>query len=172
MVIAMVCLCSDAEAVQRPDFSGQWTIEQPAGGRVGRGGGRGGAAADMGSGWGRTITITQDAARLTVEYAFFSRGDMQPPLKFRYALDGSATTNRVLMGRGMQETTAVTAWEGDTLVITTTHHFADPETGTPATEVVTRRLRLESASTLLVETTRGGALGGPPSTTETTYTRG
>jgi len=126
----------------------------------------------MGSGWGRTITITQDAARLTVEYTFFSRGDMQPPLKFRYALDGSVTTNRVLMGRGMQETTAVANWEGDTLVITTTHHFADPETGTPSSEVVTRRLRLESTSALRIETTRGGALGGPPSTTETTYTRG
>ena len=69
-----------------------------------RGGPRG--RGDMGSGWGSTITITQDAARLTVEYAFFSRGDMQPPLKFVYALDGSETKNSVMMGRGIQGQTS------------------------------------------------------------------
>ena len=35
---------------------------------------------DMGSGWGSTITIAQDATRLSVEYAIFSRYDLQPPL--------------------------------------------------------------------------------------------
>lgn len=36
----------------------------------------------MGSGWGSTITLAQTARVLTVEYAFFTRGDMQPPVKF------------------------------------------------------------------------------------------
>jgi hypothetical protein len=169
--VAVLSFCSDVSARQRPDFSGEWTIEAPTGGRGGRGGGRG-AAADMGNGWGRTITITQDDARLTVEYTFFSRGDLQPPLKFRYALDGSSTTNTVLMGRGMQETVAITSWDGDTLVITTTHDFTDPRTGAPATVEVVRRLRLDSPSALRVETRYGSALGGPSSTTQTTYTRG
>jgi hypothetical protein len=90
----------------------------------------------MGSGWGSPITITQDGAKLTVEYAFFGRGDMQPPLKFLYALDGSETKNSVMMGRGMQMQTARTAWDGAKLKITTLHTLADPSTGKPMTAEV------------------------------------
>src|SRR4029434_7956929 len=100
--------------------------------------GRGGASSgDMGSGWGSNITVTQDANRLTVEYAFFARGDMQPPLRFVYALDGSESKNSVMMGRGIQMQVSKTAWDGDKLVITTTHTFADPATGKPAMATVT-----------------------------------
>ena len=99
---------------------------------------------DMGSGWGSNITITQDASRLTVEYMFFARGDMQPPLKFVYALDGSETRNSVMMGRGIQAQTSKTAWDGDKLVITTVHTFAHPETGQPMTIEVKQTLSLES----------------------------
>src|SRR5687767_7961220 len=86
-----------AQAQTKPDFSGRWTTDaapaptpsaaQPAGAPATppRGGGPG-RSGDMGSGWGPTITIVQDATRLTVEYAFFARGDMQPPLRFAYAL--------------------------------------------------------------------------------------
>jgi hypothetical protein len=123
----------------------------------------------MGSGWGSTITITQDASRLTVEYAFFGRGDMQPPLKFVYALDGSETKNSIMMGRGIQAQTSKTAWEGDKLVITTTHTFAHPETGQAMKIEVKQTLSLESPTSLIVETTRSGVLGGPPSTTRTVY---
>src|SRR5262245_15459247 len=82
-------------AQSHPDFSGRWTSEPEAaatpaatparggGGGAGAGGGRG-ARGDMGSGWGSNITIAQDAQKLTVEYMFFVRGDMQPPLKFSY----------------------------------------------------------------------------------------
>lgn len=174
LAAAILCPGSVLAAQERPDFSGDWTIEEAPGARGGRAGrgGRGGPAPDMGSGWGRNITITQDAARLTVEYAFFSRGDFQPPLKFHYALDGSTTTNSVMMGRGIQERGSVTAWDGDTLVIRTTHAFTDPATGEPSTVEVTRKLWLESPSRLRVESIFGGALGGPPATTQTTYTRG
>ncbi len=96
----------------------------------------------MGSGWGSTITVTQDAARLTVEYAFFGRGDMQPPLKFVYALDGSETKNSVMMGRGMQVQTSRTAWDGAKLKITTLHTLADPATGKPMTAEVVQTLSL------------------------------
>jgi hypothetical protein len=123
----------------------------------------------MGSGWGSNITVTQDATRLTVEYIFFARGDMQPPLKFVYALDGSETRTRVMMGRGPQEQTSRAAWQGGALVITTTHAFTDPQTGKPATADVKRTLTLESPASLVVETTRGGVLGGPPSTSRTVY---
>jgi len=123
----------------------------------------------MGSGWGSTITLAQDASKLTLEYAFFTRGDMQPPLKFTYALDGSETRNTVMMGQGMQLQRATTAWEGEALVITTIHTFADPSTGRPATVEVKQKLSLESPTSLVVETTRAGVLGGPSSTTRTVY---
>src|SRR5687768_7442126 len=95
----------------RPDFSGRWTsvpdpavqpaqpVPSPAGQR---GGGLPVRSGDMGSGWGSTVTIVQTATALTVEYAFFTRGDMQPPLKFAFALDGSESKNTVMMGRGFQ----------------------------------------------------------------------
>jgi hypothetical protein len=123
----------------------------------------------MGSGWGSTITITQDASRLTVEYAFFARGDMQPPLKFVYALDGSETKSSVMMGRGIQTQTSKTAWEGDKLVIITRHSFENPANGQPMEIEVKQTLSLESPTSLIVETTRSGVLGGPPSMTRTIY---
>jgi hypothetical protein len=169
-------------AQTRPDFSGRWTNEpdpatQPAGGGQpagGRGGGSGvgrgeGRSPDLGSGWGSNITIAQDAGRLTVEYLFFVPGDMQPPLKFVYALDGSETKNSVMMGRGLQVQRSKAAWDGDKLVITTQHTFEHPETGRPMASEVKQRLWLESPTSLIIETTRGGVLGGPPSTTRTAY---
>lgn len=125
----------------------------------------------MGSGWGSTITIAQTAAAVTVEYAFFTRGDMQPPLKFTFALDGSESKNTVMMGSGNQVERSKTVWEGQALVITTQHAFTDPSTRKPVAFEVTRRLSLESPDALIVETTRGGALGGPPSTTRVVYRR-
>jgi hypothetical protein len=125
----------------------------------------------MGSGWGSTIAITQDAGRLTVEYAFFSRGDMQPPLRFEYALDGRESTNTVMMGHGLQRQTSRAEWSGERLVITTRHTFTNPDTGRPAESLVTHALWLESPAALVVEVTRAGVLGGPATTTRTTYRR-
>ena len=162
-------------ASARTDFSGRWTVAAAApgatraGGPAGPGGGGGAGRSDMGSGWGSPITVTQDAAKLTVEYAFFSRGDMQPPLKFVYALDGSETKNSVMMGRGTQLQTSKTAWDGAKLLITTIHTFADPATGKPVTEEVKQVLSLESPNALIVETTRAGVLGGAATSTKVTY---
>ena len=155
------CLCvlllsMAASAQPRPDFSGRWTTEPAARG-------------DMGSGWGTQIDITQDASRLTVEYAFFGRGDMQRPLRFEYALDGAETRNSVLMGRGIQSQASTTRWDAQTLIITTRHEFTDPSTGKPSTAVVTQALTLESPTSLVVETTRAGVMGGPPTKTRTVY---
>jgi len=174
-VIALLLLTPGVSLWAKPDFSGRWTIEAPsppgggAGAPAAGGAPRGGGRGDMGSGWGSTITIAQDAARLTVEYVFFGRGDMQPPIKFVYALDGSETKNSVMMGRGVQEQVSKTAWTGDTLVITTVHRFTDAATGKPMTEEVKQALTLESPTALIVETTRAGVLGGSSTTTKTTY---
>jgi hypothetical protein len=123
----------------------------------------------MGSGWGSTITIAQDGNTLSVEYAFFARGDMQPPLRYVYALDGSETKNSVMMGRGIQVQLSKAMWDGEKLVITTWHNFANPENGQPMTSEVRRTLSLESATALVIETVRSGVLGGPSSTTRTVY---
>ena len=123
----------------------------------------------MGSGWGSPITITQDAARLSVQYAFFGRGDMQPPLKFDYALDGSETTNSVMMGRGIQKQASKAAWDGNKLVLTTVHTMVSPDTGKPIPVEVKQILSLESPTALAVETIRSGVMGGPATTTKTVY---
>ena len=181
VVAAVVAGCTSLTAAQaKPDFSGRWTTDPdpaaaPPAAPTGRAaappaaGGQRGRSGDMGSGWGSTITITQDAARLTVEYAFFSRGDMQPPLRFVYNLDGSETKNSVMMGRGIQGQTSKTVWEGDRLAITTVHVFRDPDGGKPTTVDVKQVLSLESPTSLVVETTRTTPLGGPAKTTRTVY---
>lgn len=155
------------------DFTGAWSSSS------GRAGGRRGAdAADLGSGWGQDITIIQRDQTLTIERTFFTRGDLQPPLKYRYALDGSPTTNTVLMGRGAQQYTSTASWDGARLVITTVYEFAAPDDGRPMRGEIRRTLWLQPGSlpayppSLIVETVRSGVLGGPPSTTRTVYSKG
>ena len=177
--LALSCLVVVLPAQSRPDFSGRWTsAPEPAADGPQRGGapgpgqggrGRGARVGDMGAGWGETITITQNATRLTVEYAFFSRGDLQPPLRFTFALDGTPTINAVMMGRGRQEQPSRARWEGDALVLTSSYTFAHPTTGEPVEGTVTRTLSLASSTAMIVEVTRSGVLGGPASTTHTTY---
>jgi len=180
MIIAAVgaaLLRTAAGAQGRADFSGRWTSEPPAAVPSARD-----AAAerarpadrtvDLGSGWGRTITIAQDNRSLTVEWPYFSSYDLQPPLRFVYALDGSETVNTIMLGRGMQRQRSRSEWVGSSLVITTTHSFTDPASGRPVDSEVRQTLALESPTSLVVETVRSGALGGPPSTTRTVYTKG
>jgi hypothetical protein len=158
-----------------PDFSGRWTLDAPAIGSTPAVPGTPAAAAapgDMGSGWGSTITITQDTNRLSVQYAVFSRYDLQPPLTFTYPLDGSEDRNAVMMGRGEQVESSWARWNGQALIITTTLHVADRVAETPFTAELTRRLWLESPTTLVVEVTRAGVLGGPASTTRSVYRKG
>jgi hypothetical protein len=61
------------------------------------------------------------------------------------------------------------SWTGQTLTITTTFNVADRSSAQPLTMTVTRKLSLESPTTLVVEATRSGVLGGPSSTTRTIY---
>lgn len=165
MILVKILLVTALLAQEHPNFAGQWTVATST-----EPGNRGPARGDMGSGWGSPITVTQDATRLTVEYAFFSRGDMQPPLRFVFALDGTETKNTVMMGNGIQAQLSKTRWDGNKLVITTIHSFRNPENGQPMTSEVRQTLSLES-NNLIVETTRNGVLGGAPSTTRVTYNK-
>ena len=154
------------------DFSGRWTLEPPAVALTPAVPGTPAAAStpgDMGSGWGSPMAITQDGARLSVEYAVFSRYDLQPPLKFTYTLDGSEARNTVMMGRGEQVESSRAHWDAQVLTIITSLQVADRTAGPPFTAELTRRIWLESPTTLAVEVSRAGVLGGPASTTRSTY---
>ena len=168
---AAVCLWGwmPAAAIQAPpDFSGQWTLES-ATAPAAPGAPVAPPKGDMGSGWGSPLTITQDAKQLVVEQALFSRYDLQPSPRFVYALDGSETRNAFMTGHTTHVRVSRAAWDGRTLQITTTYPSVDSLSGKPfATEVV-QRMTLESPTTLVVEVTRGGALGGQPTKTRTVY---
>jgi hypothetical protein len=173
VAIWLTALLPATVAAQPPaDFSGRWTLDAPAIASTPAVPGRPAAAAaagDMGSGWGATVTITQDTTRLSVELPIFSRYDLQPPLTFTYPLDGSVGRNTVMMGRGEQIESSRSQWNGQTLIIITTFHIADRAAGKPFTAELTRKLWLESPTTLVVEATRAGVLGGPASTTRSVY---
>jgi hypothetical protein len=168
----VVLFAGGAGAQPVSDFSGRWAAAPDQGAGAGRAGRGAAALGNPGSGWGNEFTVTQDAERLVVQTAYFTPRDMQPPLRLVYRLDGSEGKNAVMLGRGTQEQTAKVAWDGGKLVITTTHHFRDPRTGQPAASETKQVLWLESPTSLVVETTHGGALGGPPVTGKTAYRKG
>jgi hypothetical protein len=158
-------LALTAAAQSKPGFAGRWTVEPAP--PAGPAGAAPGTAAppprgDPGSGWGSTIVITQDAARLSVETVMYSRYDLQPQPVLTYALDGSESKNTLMLGRGMQAQTSRARWDGDRLRITTVR---------PQQMEVTQTLTLESPDRLVVEAAWGAALGGQSSLTRTVYRR-
>lgn len=171
-LVAAVLVVCDLLAQAPTDFSGAWTLA-PSGRAAGAAAGSAppglSAQGDMSSGWGSDLTITQDASTLTVTYTYFHPREMQPPFTFKYALDGASSTNTVNMGRGPQEQVSKSAWQGTSLVITTTHRFVNPQDGQAMTSETRQVLSLESPTSLVIETTRSGVLGGAASTTRTVY---
>ena len=94
------------------------------------------------------------------------------PDTFAYPLDGSVGRNTVMMGRGAQVESSRAQWVGQTLVIKTTLEITERGVAKPFAAELTRTLRLESPTMLVVEVTRAGVLGGPPSTTRSVYRKG
>ena len=172
IILTVVAWLTTVAVPQAPaDFSGRWRVEPTPAASATPGSGGAPARGDMGSGWGPTIAITQDANQLAVESIIYSNYDLQQQPRYVYALDGSETRNTVIMGRGQQVQSSRTAWEGTTLRITTVHTLGDPVSGKPLTMDVTQKLSLAPPTSLVVEVTRSGVLGGKPSTTKTTYTK-
>jgi len=167
-----IALLAASASAQTPDFSGKWTLVAPA---QAAGAAQGAAPpslsepGNMGSGWGSPMTLTQDAAALTVEYSTFHPRDIQPPFRFTYLLNGAESRNTINLGRGPQLQVSRTAWQGERLEITTTHAFVNPRNGQALTSETRQTLSLEAPDTLVIETFRAGVLGGKPSTTRTTY---
>jgi hypothetical protein len=145
-------MAAPTSAQQAPDFSGQWQRDDQN---------------DLGSGWGDVITVTQNDSRLRVEYAHFAKTDLQPPLIFVYDLTGRESRNNVMMGRGIQTQTSHARLIGGKLSITTFHELV--HRGKPVKSEVQQVLSLESPTTLVVEVTRVGVLGGPPTISRSVY---
>jgi hypothetical protein len=164
---------SPAGAQERhPDFTGGWSLQDSAAAApsVATRGDAGFRVGDMGSSWGSPITLTHEPDRLTVEYVYFSTYDLQPPLKYVYALDGSESINRIMIGHSASEQRSRAAWQGETLVITT--RYAAPEMdGRGQTAEVRQSLRMTAPDRLEIETTRVGVNGAPTTVTRTVYIR-
>jgi hypothetical protein len=170
IAIALATLPLVARSQSRPDFSGDWartdsTSEQRSVASVGDAGFRTGS---MGSGWGSPLTLRQQSDRLVVEYAFFSTYDLQPRLRFTFALDGSESRNAVMIGHSESVLRSRAVWRDSTLVITTVYRVPG---GAGETTEVRQALTLESPASLVIETTRTGVAGTAPVVTRTIYAR-
>ncbi len=170
-VQGLLLLATTATAQGRQDFSGRW-VAVPESSPIPDGRGQpdpASVARTMGSGWGDRLTIDQNASALVVERAQFSVYDMQAPMRFLYALDGSESRNTINMGRGSQELVSRAGWQDSSLVITTTFRFSDPRSGRAETSDLKQLLSLDPSGSLVISATVGGALGGTPFTAATTY---
>src|SRR5690349_18514734 len=130
--IATLAVATMAFAQAKPDFSGTWTPDQPAG-APGGGGAPGGAPGGGGGGGGRgmagPMTVKQSATELTVE-----RQGRNGAQTTTYKLDGSES--KIQMGQ--MEATATAKWDGSKLVITTkTDQVEQAQTWSLASGVLT-----------------------------------
>ena len=151
-VAALVLLTASVTA--QTNLAGKWIVDPasvpapPAGGGGGRGG-RGGML-------GQEITIAQDAASITLEYV--GGGQNPAPVKLVYKLDGTESTNTVMMRGGEMKQVARASWAGASLVVTTTTGMGEQK----------RTFSLEGGN-LVVETANPGRDGGPGMTSKLVY---
>lgn len=169
LVVTLAALAARGDAQALPSFAGAWTRvdSAPARPTTAATGDAAFRTGDMGSGWGSPLTIVQTADSLTVSYAQFSTYDIQPRLRFAFALNGSETVNRIIVGHSESALRSRAKWDGASLVVTTLH-ATPPEVGAAATEV-RQALSLDTNGRLVIETTRPGARG--PNVVRTTYTK-
>ena len=154
--LSLVFAASIAQAQDKPNFSGSWTvIADPNAAGGGAGGGRGG-----GGGLGQAATITQDAKTLTV-----TRTTQNGEVKLVYNLDGSDSKNMVQGRGGQTEQVSKATWDGAKLVITTNLMMGE----TAITRTQTMSL---DASGQLVVTVSGPGRGGEVMTNTQTYKKG
>ena len=153
-LIAALAMPYAAFAQAKPNFAGTWTLDAaksdppPArggggGGAPGGGGGGGGRGAGGGGGrgGGGPVTITQTAADITIGMNTY---------KFDQTVD--------IAGRGGATSKAKAAWEGNTLVITTTTDMG----GTAIEQKQERSLSADGKEMTVVTTVSGGPAAGAP----------
>lgn len=171
LVFPAVLVASLAQAQQRPDFSGEWSATDDRATSVATAGDAAFRRGDMGSGWGSTIRITQRPDSLILTYVFFAPYDLQPPLRFAYAMDGTESRNTVMIGHATSEQRSTVSWQGSALVITTRHPVPKSADARVGSAEVRQALTLESPTSLVVETTRVGINGAAATSTKTAYTK-
>ncbi|MEZ4992861.1 MAG: sulfatase-like hydrolase/transferase [Saprospiraceae bacterium] len=164
-------------ALPDPDFSGSWsTAVLDTRSPLGRTDPM--PIPTLGSGWGDRISIIQTDDLLEVERVVFAPREIQPLVRYRYALDGTETENQVNMGRTERPPVSTAYWDGDHLVLTTSYPFRDYGSGQWKKQQVKQTLWVVPATgtpwepTLVVETSREDITGGSPMITRTVYTRG
>jgi len=154
--LSLVFAASIAQAQDKPNFSGSWTvIADPNAAGGGGGGGRGG-----GGGLGQAATITQDAKTLTV-----TRTTQNGEVKLVYNLDGSDSKNMVQGRGGQTEQVSKATWDGNKLVISTTLTMGEN------TVTRTQTMTLDASGQLVV-TVSGPGRGGEVMTNTQTYKKG
>lgn len=121
----------------------------------------------MGSGWGSPVTIMQSPESLVVAFQHFAAYDLQPKVRYVFALNGSETTNHVMIGHAESMPRSIVRWEGATLIVTS-RYPTPPEVSSAPTEV-RQTLALDAQGRLVVETVRPGARA--PDVVRSVYTR-
>jgi hypothetical protein len=153
---------ADLSAQAKPDFAGKWVLEPAAAAAPAAGAPAGGGRGGRGGGLGQALTVTQDATTLTLDYT--AGGPTPTPVKLVYKLDGSPNSNSVPARGEMVVQTSKAAWEGSTLVITTTTANGEQ-----------KRVFALDGGNLKVTTTNPGNPNfgdGQPTTTTATYKKG
>jgi len=175
---AMVLLVSNTLLAQaKPDFSGKWTREAPAGGAAAGGGGGGGGRGGGGGGGGRggggggggfncgmACTITVTGVNMKIDRAA-PDGTAMPALNFK--LDGTDSSNPGRAGQDGTPGPAVVSkakWDGNKVVITT------ERTGQDGTKVTSTQTLAIDAGKLTVSTSSSAAPDAPAQVA--TYTKG
>ena len=164
-------------ALPDPDFSGSWSTaivdsRSPLG-RLFRP-----PVPDLGSGWGNKISILQKNNQVIIERVEFLPREIQPLIRYRFALDGNTSTNNITMGRSMPAILSSTSWAENRLVIRSEYPCQNPATGQWSSAIVIQTLWLQPAAgtpwepQLVIETTREGVFGGESVTNRTIYNRG
>src|SRR3954469_1213268 len=104
MAIVALSVATLSFAQAKPDFSGTWAPEPPAGAAAG-GGAPGGGGGGGGRGFGGPMTVKQTATELSIERQGRNGG---PATTQTYKLDGTPST--ITMGQG--QATATAKWGG------------------------------------------------------------
>lgn len=171
MLAAPCVIPPTAVAQPRPSFAGEWVRvdNSAAAPSVAAAGDVEFRTGDMGSGWGSPLTIRQSADSLIVEFTQFSAYDLQPKLRYAFALNGRESRNGIMIGHSESLQRARVSWNGATLVIVTTHGAPIGPGGRPVNMETRQSLTVREDGQLLIDTARFGASGGPPNIVHSVY---
>lgn len=176
LVSTLLFASANAAAQARPVFDGTWVLAGAAADQqrttvVAQSGDGAFRTGDMGSGWGSSLSFSQRANRLVLEYPYFGAYDLMAPLHFEFALDGREVINEVTIGPGVTRLRTRAVWRGDTLVITTQQAVPPEVGGANVFAEVQRALTLRGSDSLHISTTRVGVSGAPTNTVLATFAR-